>query len=143
MILKNIKMQNFRNYESLDVDFFSGVNIIYGKNAQGKTNLLESIYVLGNTKSHRSFIDNNLIMKDRIQARITGTIEKDNIDTNYDIVLTENNKNLAKKLFIDKQEIKKVSNYISNINIIIFYPEDLEIIKGSPNDKRKFLKQRC
>ena len=139
MILKNIKMQNFRNYESLDVDFFSGVNIIYGKNAQGKTNLLESIYVLGNTKSHRSFIDNNLIMKDRIQARITGTIEKDNIDTNYDIVLTENNKNLAKKLFIDKQEIKKVSNYISNINIIIFYPEDLEIIKGSPNDKRKFL----
>lgn len=139
MILKNIKIQNFRNYESLNVDFFSGVNIIYGKNAQGKTNLLESIYVLGNTKSHRSFIDNNLIMTNKNISKISGVIEKDNIDTNYEILLTDNTKNISKKLYIDKEEIKRVSNYISNINTIIFYPEDLEIIKGSPNEKRKFL----
>lgn len=139
MILKNIKIQNFRNYESLDIDLFSGVNIIYGKNAQGKTNLLESIYVLANTKSHRSFIDNNLIMNEKNIAKISGIVQKENIDTNYEIVINDNVKTISKKMFIDHEEIKKVSNYISNINTIIFYPEDLEIIKGSPNDKRKFL----
>ena len=64
MILKKIELRSFRNYEKLTTRFYKGINIIYGDNAQGKTNLLESIYVLGLTKSHRSFIDNNLIKKD-------------------------------------------------------------------------------
>ena len=64
MILKKIELLNFRNYEKLSTRFYKGINIIYGDNAQGKTNLLESIYVLGITKSHRSFIDNSLIKND-------------------------------------------------------------------------------
>ena len=143
MILKNIRLQNFRNYNSLDVELSNGVNIIYGNNAQGKTNLLESIYVLGLTKSHRSFVENNLITNNCEQSKIIGFVEKDNITSKYQVLLE--NKSLVKghvvgkKLFIDYDEIKKVNEYISKVNVIIFYPEDLEMIKGSPNIRRQFL----
>lgn len=139
MILKSISIQNFRNYESEQITLDPGVNILYGKNAQGKTNLLESIYVLGVTKSHRSFIDNNLIKNDCSFARIQGIVNTNNIDTKYEIKLENKNKQLLKNLSIDNDEVKKVSDYISNINIIIFYPEDLEIIKSSPMTRRKFI----
>jgi len=134
MILKKIEIVNFRNYESLELTFNKKTNIIYGNNAQGKTNILESIYVLGLTKSHRSFIDNNLIKEGQTKSKIFGIVEKDNIPTKMEIRLDNKNK----KLKIDNNEIKKVSDYISKFNIIIFYPEDLEIIKGSPNIRRQY-----
>lgn len=135
MILKNIKLQNFRNYEILEIPFSSGINIIYGNNAQGKTNLLESIYVLAITKSHRSFIDHNLIKDGKMNSKIIGVVEKNGLVSTYEISLMFN----KKKCFIDQNEIKKLSDYISNLNIIIFYPEDLEIIKGSPQLRRRFM----
>ncbi len=134
MILKKIEIVNFRNYESLELTFNKKTNIIYGNNAQGKTNILESIYVLGLTKSHRSFIDNNLIKEGQTKSKIFGIVEKNNINTKMEIYLDNKNK----KLKIDNNEIKKVSDYISKLNIIIFYPEDLEIIKGSPNIRRQY-----
>lgn len=134
MILKKIDLVNFRNYEKLSTRFYKGINIIYGDNAQGKTNLLESIYVLGITKSHRSFIDNNLIKDGTKRAIISGSINKGSLDINLNIVI-ENNK---KSLKIDNTNIKKVSDYISNMNIIIFYPDDLELLKGSPQGRRKY-----
>ena len=76
MYIKNIKIKNFRNYDTLDLDFHKGINIIYGKNGQGKTNLLESIYVLALTKSHRSFIDNDLIKENNLSSKISGKIKK-------------------------------------------------------------------
>lgn len=134
MFIKSIYLNNFRNYESLKVDFKNGINIIVGENGQGKTNLLEAIYVLGITKSHRSFIDNNLIKDGSKRAIIQGIIEKNNIDTKYEIELSS-----KKVLKIDQDQIKKITDYVSNINIIIFYPDDLELIKGSPNLRRRYI----
>lgn len=134
MFIKSIYLDNFRNYKSLKIDFQSGINIIVGENGQGKTNLLESIYVLGLTKSHRSFIDNNLIKDGSKKAIIQGIVENESISTKYEIEL-----GTQKNLMIDGDSIKKISDYISNINIIIFYPDDLELIKGSPNLRRKYI----
>lgn len=135
MILKSIKLKNFRNYESLELNFSDGINILYGDNAQGKTNLLESIYVLAITKSHRSFIDQSLIKEGENSSKISGIIEKEGIPTSYEVLL----ENKKKKCFIDDDEIKKLADYISNLNIIIFYPEDLDIIKDSPKLRRRYL----
>ena len=135
MILKELKIANFRNYKSLNIKLSDRINIIYGNNAQGKTNILESIYVLGITKSHRSFIDDDLIMNGESASKISGNIEKNGINSLFEINLNKT----KKKYKIDNDDIKKTSDYISNMNIIIFYPEDLEIIKGSPGIRRKFL----
>lgn len=134
MYIQSLKLKNFRNYESLELDFNKGINIIYGKNAQGKTNLLESIYVLGITKSHRASIDNYLIKDGEINLNIKGVIRKNKFPIDMEFSLSN-----SKELKIDKEKIGKISDYISKMNIIIFYPEDLEIIKGSPSIRRKFL----
>ena len=76
MYIKKLKLHDFRNYKSLSVTLTKGINIIYGENAQGKTNLLESIYVLGLTKSHRNFIDNSLIKTNHEYLSIEGIINK-------------------------------------------------------------------
>lgn len=135
MFLKKIKLFNFRNYEQSEFEFMPNINIIYGDNAQGKTNLLESIYFLAVTKSHHSFLDNKLLKEGENQLKVEGLITKDSIDTQYTITLKENKKSLK----IDENLVKKVSDYISNINIIIFYPDDLNLIKGSPNDRRRYI----
>lgn len=135
MYLEKLEINKFRNYEHLYVELSKSINIIYGNNAQGKTNLLESIYVLGLTKSHRSFIDNNLINKDSSYARIKGLLNIDDYKSTLEIIIQKT----SKKLKIDNFDMKKVSDYISNLNIIIFYPEDLKIIKDSPGERRKYL----
>ena len=135
MILRQLKIANFRNYKSLDITLSPRINLIYGNNAQGKTNILESIYVLGITKSHRSFIDEDLIMNGETESKVLGNIEKNGITSLFEINL----KQKSKKYKIDNDVIRKTSDYLSNMNIIIFYPEDLEIIKGSPGIRRKFL----
>ena len=135
MYIKKIKLHDFRNYKSLNVTLTKGINIIYGENAQGKTNLLESIYVLGLTKSHRSFIDNNLINNDSEYLTIEGIVNNNRIDNKLNIYID----NRAKVLKFNNNTIKKISDYISLMNIIIFYPDDLELIKGSPIIRRKYL----
>lgn len=135
MFLESIKIKNFRNYDSLDIKLNKGINILCGKNAQGKTNLLESIYVLGLTKTHSFFIDNNLIMTGKDYSIVSGVLETDNIKNNLEVIITPT----EKKIKIDNNEIKKVSNYISKMNIIAFYPTDLELINSSPNIRRKFI----
>lgn len=135
MYISNLKLSNFRNYKSLNINLDKNINIIIGNNGQGKTNLLESIYVLGLTKSHRSFIDNNLIKNDTKICKIKAKLYKNEYNSNLEIDL----ENKKKTLIIDKEIINKNSDYISNMNIIIFYPEDLELIKGSPASRRRFL----
>ena len=135
MYLKKIKLHNFRNYEKLSISLTKGINIIYGKNAQGKTNLLESIYVLGFTKSHRAFIDDSLIKINNEYLTIEGIINKDKIDSKFNIYIDKTKKVLK----YNDNIVKKVNNYISLVNIIIFYPEDLDLVKGSPKIRRKFL----
>lgn len=135
MYIKDINIVNFRNYDKLSLKFEKGINIIYGNNGQGKTNLLESLYVLALTKSHRSYIDSNLIKNDKEYLKITGNIYFNKIKTKLEISM-DNKKKILK---IDNNELKKINEYISRMNIIIFYPDDLELIKNSPNIRRKFL----
>jgi DNA replication and repair protein RecF len=135
MYISSLNIKNFRNYESLFLELNKNINIIIGNNGQGKTNLLESIYVLGLTKSHRSFIDNNLIKQNEKICKISGNLIKNNINSKLEIII-ENKKKLLK---IDNNLINKNNDYISNMNIIIFYPEDLDLIKGAPSTRRRFL----
>jgi len=136
MVLKKLKLSNFRNYSNLEIEFSPNVNIIYGNNAQGKTNLLESIYVLGLTRSHRLYTNNNILKDGETSCKIKGFLIKNKIKTSMEIILKDKNKILK----IDDDEINKVSDYIyEGFDIIIFYPEDLEIIKGSPSSRRNFI----
>lgn len=135
MYLKNIELINFRNYKHIKVSFNKGINIIYGKNAQGKTNLLESIYLLGLTNSHRSILDNSLINTGKSFLKVKGNLKKDKIGNDLEVFIDDKKKILR----YDNDVVNKVSDYISIMNIIIFTPDDLELIKGSPQVRRKFL----
>ena len=135
MYLSNIKLHNFRNYEKLVLYFTPGINIIYGNNAQGKTNLLESIYYLSVTKSHHSFLDNNLIKNGEDSLFVEGIIKDNDLTNKYSIELI----NHKKILKINDDKINKISDYISNINTIFFYPDDLNLIKGNPEVRRRYL----
>ncbi len=135
MQLNKIKLVNFRNYKNLDLSFEKNINIFIGDNAQGKTNLLESIYVMAISKSHRMFIDNNLIKKDELYTKIKGTLLSNNRTTDLELLINIKGKSVK----INNKIIKKTSDYISKCTVIIFTPDDLEIVKGSPGIRRKFL----
>lgn len=134
MILKNLKLKNFRNYDDLDLSFNKKINIFIGNNAQGKTNILESIYVLSLTKSHRTNKDLYLIKQNSLFTKIIGTINDNDIINKYEVLINEN----GKRVSINDKPLKKVSEYLSKINAIMFCPDDLEIIKGSPQERRSF-----
>lgn len=135
MYLSTIKLQNFRNYENIQINLSPKINIIYGNNAQGKTNLLESIYYLSVTKSHHSFLDNNLIKNGENNLFVEGIIKDEDFSDKYSISLKEHKKILK----INDEKINKISDYISNINTIFFYPDDLNLIKGNPEVRRRYL----
>ena len=135
MYLKRISLRNFRNYSSLKISFNKGINIIYGNNAQGKTNLLESIYVLALTNTFRNVNDVNLIMYNKEFFKIDGVLKDSKLDTDLTIYYN----NMKKHMVVDSNEINKVSSYISRMNTILFTPDDLDIIKGPPLVRRKFL----
>ena len=137
MIIKNLKLKNFRNYADLDIEFSKKVNIFVGNNAQGKTNVLESVYVLAITKSHRVNYDADLIRNGSKSAKIKAIIRKKNNQVNNELEVLLSTK--GKKVSINKKPIKKISDYISYFNVIIFHPDDLSILKGSPSERRKFL----
>ncbi len=135
MFLKQLSVVNFRNYDSFNIKLNKNINIFYGKNAQGKTNILESIYFLGLTKSYRTRNDEDLIKNNKKVFKIEGTLEKNNYKNKYVIKYEDSNKNY----YINKSNYKKVSDYISNINIITFTPDDIEILKGIPDIRRKYI----
>lgn len=135
MYLKSLNIVNFRNYDNVSLDFGKNINIIYGDNAQGKTNLLESIYFLALTKSHRSFIDDNLIKSGCKNSKIMCCLDNNGIRSDLKIVLSSS----TKKFFVDNNNYKKVSDYVSRMNVIIFYPEDLELIKSGPIFRRRYI----
>ena len=135
MEIRHLKLNNFRNYESLDLEFNKKNTIFIGNNAQGKTNILEAIYVLGLTKSYFNINDKNLIKFDEVYSRIQGTIIDNNIENKLEILINEK----GKKVKIDNQEINKLSNYISKLNVIIFSPDNIRLLKESPSYRRKYL----
>lgn len=135
MYIKQLLLRNFRNYESLDIPFENKVNVIIGENAQGKTNILESIYVLAFTKSYRAQHDRELIFWEKDFAKIHGMIHKNERNIPLEIIFHKNGKK-AKK---NKIEQKRLSEYIGDLNVVMFAPEDLSLVKGSPSIRRRFI----
>lgn len=135
MYLKTLKINNFRNINSIDINLNKNINIFIGKNAQGKTSILESIYVLSLTKSFKTLLNNELIRKNESFSKICGTFKIGNREKNLEIVLSKDNKTLK----INKSLENKVSAYVSLVNIIIFTPDDMEIVKSSPSVRRRML----
>ncbi|GAB7388491.1 DNA replication/repair protein RecF [Bacillaceae bacterium] len=135
MFLKEIRLKHFRNYEALSLSFKTNMNLFTGDNAQGKTNILESIYVLALAKSHRTHKDKELIQWNREFALIRGEVENRRGTQRLEIQLTPR----GKKAKLAGLEQKKLSEYIGTMNVVMFAPEDLTIVKGSPQQRRRFL----
>ncbi|MGM9834652.1 MAG: DNA replication/repair protein RecF [Bacilli bacterium] len=134
MQIRQLNLVNFRNYERMNITFSPSYNLIYGNNGMGKTNLIEAIYVLALTKSFRGTVDKVLIMNNCEWTKIEGTV-KQLVDTNYQIVISSE----GKKVKINNNKVVKLSEYISKINVILFNPDDLRIIKDTPSVRRKNL----
>jgi DNA replication and repair protein RecF len=135
MFLKQLTLRDYRNYEQVQMSTSHKVNIIVGPNAQGKTNLVEAIFVLALTKSHRTSKDKELIGWNAQSAQLHGEIERKYGLCTLDLTLSS----LGKKAKINGLEQKKLSNFVGALNVVMFAPEDLEIVKGSPGIRRRFL----
>lgn len=136
MFLKSLELSNFRNISKVSFSFNKNINIFIGNNAQGKTNVLESIYFLAITRSHRTRNEFNLIKKNELYTKVSGVFTNDIDDVHFlSILLNER----GKKVSVDNIVQRKISNYLSRLNVIMFCPDDLEIIKGSPSIRRRFL----
>lgn len=135
MHIENIKLKNYRNYEDLEISFENKVNVILGENAQGKTNVMESIFVLAMAKSHRTSNDKDLIRWDEEYAKIEGRVRKRNTSIPLELVISKKGKK-AKSNHIEQQ---KLSQYVGTMNVVMFAPEDLHLVKGSPQVRRRFI----
>ena len=136
MKIKSLKLKNFRNYDLLTLDFDPSTNIFYGDNAQGKTNILESVYMCGTTKSHRGTKDRDMIRFGEEESHIEAIIDRNGTTYQIDMHLK---KNSPKGIAINKIPIKKASELFGIVNIVFFSPEDLNIIKNGPSERRRFL----
>lgn len=131
MLVKEIRLNNYRNYISTNIPLHPALNIIIGPNGVGKTNILESIVVCSNTKSFRTNKDEELIKKNTDFLKIELST-----DTNlYKVVISKTNKNL----FINNNQIKRASDYIGKLNAVLFKPSDLELFNEAPNERRRLL----
>lgn len=136
MIIKSLELMDYRNYPSLSIKFDQGTNILYGDNAQGKTNILEAIYVSATTKSHRGSKDREIIRFGREEAHIRTYLERDGAETRVDMHLRGSK---SKGIAIDGQKIKKAGDLLGLLNVVFFSPEDLGIIKNGPAERRRFV----
>ncbi|KIR02512.1 DNA recombination and repair protein RecF [Lachnospiraceae bacterium TWA4] len=136
MIIKRIELSNFRNYKELSLDFDKGTNIFYGDNAQGKTNILESIRLCSNAKSHRTNKDRELILFGEEEAHIKLFLEKKFSDYRIDVHLKSNR---PKGIAVNGMPIRKISELLGILNVVFFSPEDLSLIKRGPSERRRFL----
>ena len=135
MIIKSLELSDFRNYETLSISFDKGTNILFGDNAQGKTNILEAIYVSATTKSHKGSKDKEIINFNKEEAHIRTYLEKEDVEYRVDMHLR---KNKSKGIAIDGQKIKKAADLLGLLNVVFFSPEDLSIIKNGPAERRRF-----
>lgn len=136
MNIRSIELKNFRNYENLEISFDEGTNILFGDNAQGKTNILEAAYMSGTTKSHKGSHDKEMIRFGEEEAHLKTVVVRGGREYQIDMHLK---KNRAKGIAIDKIPIKKASELFGILNIVFFSPEDLNIIKNGPAERRRFL----
>lgn len=133
MRLNRLQLKNFRNYKNLNIEFDSGLNIFIGNNAQGKSNILESIFVLALTKSYMNVKDQYLIKDGEDFAVLKTTFFSGTVENKLEIILN----NGIKKLKINNFEIKKYNEYISRIKVLIFSPYNVNFVKDGPSVRRK------
>ena len=136
MFIDNLALNHFRNYESAEISFSHGINILYGDNAQGKTNILEAIYMLATTRSHRGSKDREIIKFGEDESHIRADIKKHDISHRIDMHLR---KSKSKGAAIDMIPIRKSNELFGMVNIVLFSPEDMTIIKDSPAERRRFM----
>lgn len=135
MIIENLKSRNFRNYSQFSIQLKKGIHFIIGKNGQGKTNILESIYFLSCTKSHRTSENKNLIKKGSPFFMLETDLLRNDKKINLRCIVSEEGKNL----FLYKNPIKKVSDYIGTLNAVMFCPNDMNLFDTFPKERRKFI----
>ncbi|WP_374717260.1 DNA replication/repair protein RecF [Geobacillus thermodenitrificans] len=135
MFLTNLTLTNYRNYEHETLSFDQGVNIILGENAQGKTNMMEAIYVLAMAKSHRTTNDKDLIRWNEDYAKIEGRAEKRSGSLALELTISKK----GKKARCNHIEQQRLSQYVGHLNVVMFAPEDLNLVKGSPQVRRRFI----
>ena len=134
MWIKNIKIKNFRNYEQEDIKLEKNINIFYGQNAQGKTNIIESIFLCSLGKSFRTKKDKEMIKLNEQNALVEVEYEKSDRDGKIKIEIGN-----KKNIYLNGIKIKKLSELLGNLNIVIFTPDDINILKGGPQNRRRFL----
>ena len=136
MYIESIELKDFRNYEYLNMNFDEKINIIYGDNAQGKTNILESMYVCATSKSHRGSKDREIIRFDNDESHIKVNVKKNDMNYRIDMHLK---KNKPKGIAVNGIPIKRAVELFGILNIVFFSPEDLNIIKNGPSERRRFI----
>lgn len=135
MILTELHLHHFRNYQDLTVNFAPGINVLIGHNAQGKTNMLEAIYALSLTRSHRTNNDRELINWQESTATISGVVQKATGRVPLELQFTPN----GKKAKVNHLEQARLASYVGQLNAILFAPEDLSLVKGAPAVRRHFM----
>jgi len=136
MIIKSLELKNYRNLEDVELDFSEGINLLYGDNAQGKTNILESIYLCGTSKSHKGSKDREIIRFENEESHIKMILSKREVPYRIDIHLKKNH---TKGVAVNGMPIRKITELFGILNVIFFSPEDLNIIKSSPLERRRFI----
>lgn len=136
MFIKSVQLDGYRNYKNATVYFDKGTNILYGDNAQGKTNILESIFMCATTKSHKGTKDKEIIGFDENEAHVTMYLDKNSDEYKIDMLLR---KDKSKIVAINGSKIKKATEVLGILNVVLFSPEDLGIIKNGPSERRRFI----
>ncbi len=136
MVVESLNLEHYRNYQELSMEFIEGTNILYGDNAQGKTNILEALYVCSTTKSHRGSRDREIIQFGEEESHIKLMIRKNDVPYRVDMHLK---KNKSKGIAINGIPIKRASELFGIVNVVFFSPEDLSIIKSGPSERRRFI----
>jgi len=134
MWIKNIKLINFRNYNKKQINLHENINVFYGENAQGKTNIIESIFLCSIGKSFRTNKEKELIKFNEEKSLVEINFQKSDREGNIKIELGD-----KKQVYLNGIKLKKLSELLGNINVVIFTPDDINILKGGPQNRRKFL----
>lgn len=143
MYIQNLKLTNFRNYENQEINFINGINLFLGFNAQGKTNIIEAIYLSAFGKSYRTLKDAEVILFNKDFCRVELEYVKNrNFDKLEDIEIYIDNSN-RKNIKENDVKVNKVLDHIGQVLVVIFSPDSLDIVKGSPQKRRKFLDMIC
>lgn len=140
MKLKKVELTNFRNYINQEIDFIDGINLFVGNNAHGKTNIIESIYIAAFGKSYRTIKDEEIVNFNSNYSKIKLVYEKNELDSVIEYQINELNR---KTIIKNGVKIKKISDHVGEIPVVIFSPDTLDIVKGAPSKRREYINLIC